>query len=61
MRKKGVFRYPEFIGIRVEKELLDALEKASEEEDRPIASIVRIAVKEWLEAREKKAAKNKTT
>ena len=59
MRKKGVFRYPGFIGVRVETELLEALEKASDEEDRPVASIVRIAVKEWLEAREKKPAKKK--
>ena len=60
MKKRGTVRYPEFIGMRLESELLQALEKAAEEEDRPVASIVRIAVKEWLESREKKAQRKKT-
>jgi len=59
MKKKGTVRYPEFIGMRLETELLQALEKAAEEEDRPVASIVRIAVKDWIDAREKKAARKK--
>lgn len=59
MKKKGTVRYPEFIGLRMETDLLQALEKAATEEDRPVASLVRIAVREWLEAREKKAAKKK--
>jgi hypothetical protein len=59
MKKKGTVRYPEFIGLRMETELLQALETAAKEEDRPVASLVRIAVREWLEAREKKSAKKK--
>lgn len=59
MKKKGTVRYPEFIGLRMETDLLQALEKAATEEDRPVASLVRIAVREWIEAREKKAAKKK--
>jgi hypothetical protein len=59
MKKKGTVRYPEFIGLRMEAELLQALGKAAVEEDRPLASLVRIAVREWLDAREKKAAKKK--
>jgi hypothetical protein len=59
MKKKGTVRYPEFIGLRMETDLLQALEKAATEEDRPVASLVRIAVREWIEAREKKSAKKK--
>jgi hypothetical protein len=59
MKKKGIVRYPEFIGLRMETDLLHALEAAAKEEDRPVASLVRIAVRDWIEAREKKVAKKK--
>ena len=54
MKKKGTIRYPEFIGLRMETDLLQALETAAKEEDRPVASLVRIAVREWIDAREAK-------
>lgn len=57
MKKKGTIRYPEFIGLRMETDLLQALEKAAQEEDRPVASLVRIAVRKWIESREKKGKK----
>ncbi len=57
MKKKGTVRYPEFTGLRMETELLQALEKAAIEVDRPVASLIRIAVREWLAAREKRGKK----
>lgn len=60
MKKKGDVRYPEFIGLRLEADLREALEKAAVEEDRPVASLVRIAVRDWLTAREKKSGKKKS-
>jgi hypothetical protein len=55
MKKRGVVRYSEFVGVRFEADILKALEKAAIEEDRAVASLVRIAVREWLTAREKKS------
>lgn len=61
MKQKGKVRYPNLISIRIEPELLKALDEWAEEEDRPVGSLVRVILREALEAREGKKGKKKPT
>jgi hypothetical protein len=61
MKKRGVLQYTEFIGVRLDKELLQNLVRISEVEDRPLASLIRIALREWIAAREKGTKKKPKT
>lgn len=47
------------ITFRVEPDILSAIEKEAEKEDRALAAMARILVKEALAAREKKKGKKK--
>lgn len=55
MKKKGVVRYPEFIALRLETDLRDALERIAEEEDRSVASLIRLVLRDWVSGRDKKS------
>jgi len=56
MKQKGKIRYPNLIAIRLEPELRDALERWSDEEDRPLGSLVRVILRQAIEAREAKGS-----
>lgn len=51
---KGVVRYPEFIALRLETDLRDALERIAEGEDRSVASLIRLVLRDWVSDRDKK-------
>ena len=48
------------VNVRLEPALIAAVEAAAEKEDRPVAAMARILIKEALEAREKKGKKKGT-
>ena len=48
------------VNVRLEPVLIAAVEAAAEKEDRPVAAMARILIKEALEAREKKGRKKGT-
>jgi len=54
VKKKGVVRYPEFIALRLETDLRDALERIAEGEDRSVASLIRLVLRDWVSDRGKK-------
>ncbi len=47
------------IGVRLEPELMAAVEKAAEEEDRPLAMMARILIREAITSRKKKGEKKR--
>ena len=48
------------VNVRLEPVLIAAVEAAAEKEDRPVAAMARILIKEALEAREAKKGKKKS-
>ena len=59
MGKRGVVRYPELIALRMEPEMRKALERVAEEEDRSVASLIRIVLRDWLNDRESDPSQKK--
>lgn len=53
-------KYSDLIAIRLEPELREALDKWAEEEDRSTGSLVRVILREAMEAREGKKPKKKS-
>lgn len=54
MEKKGKGKYTEFLAVRINPEMRDALERLAEQEERPAGMMARILLREAIEAREKK-------
>jgi hypothetical protein len=54
MEKKGKGKYTEFLAVRINPEMRDALERLAEHEERPAGMMARILLREAIEAREKK-------
>ncbi len=48
-----------FTGFRIDADLLEGLEMAAEQEDRPISYLIRQAIREWLERREGRKSERK--
>ena len=48
------------VNVRLEPVLIAAVEAAAEKEDRPVAAMARILIKEALEAREAKKGRKKS-
>ena len=59
MKRKGTIRYPKLVSIRIEPELLEELEKWADEEDRPVGSLVRVILRQAIEARGPKKGRKK--
>jgi len=59
MKKKGVVRYSELVALRLEPEMRKALERLAEEEDRSVASLIRIVLRDWMSAREVRSVPKK--
>jgi hypothetical protein len=59
MPKKGPLKYSELIAIRLEPELRVELDKWAEEEDRSTGSLIRVILRQAMEAREGKKPKKK--
>ncbi len=57
MKQKGKIRYPDLVSIRLEPELREELEKWSDEEDRPLGSLVRVILREAIEVRKAKGSR----
>ena len=54
MEKKGKVKYTEFLAVRINPELREALERLAEQEERPAGMMARILLREAITAREKK-------
>jgi hypothetical protein len=54
MEKKGKVKYTEFLAVRINPEMREALERLAEQEERPAGMMARILLREAMEAREKK-------
>ena len=61
MEKKGKGKYTEFLAVRINPEMRDALERLAEQEERPAGMMARILLREAIEAREKKEKGPKKT
>jgi hypothetical protein len=61
MPKKGPVKYSGLIAIRLEPELRAALDKWAEEEDRSTGSLIRVILRQAMEARGSKKGKKKPT
>jgi hypothetical protein len=57
MEKKGKVKYSEFLAVRINPEMREALERLAEQEERPAGMMARILLREAIEAREKKGKK----
>jgi len=59
MEKKGKVKFTEFLAVRINPELREALERLAEQEERPAGMMARILLREAIEAREKKGKGSK--
>jgi predicted transcriptional regulator len=53
-------KYPEYIAIRLETEMKKKLQEMADAEERTIGSMIRIVLREGLEARESKKWRKKS-
>ena len=61
MPKRGAVKYSDLIALRLEPELREALDQWAEEEDRSTGSLIRVILRQAMEAREGKKPKKKTS
>ena len=61
MKRKGTIRYPKIVSIRLEPDLLEELEAWADDEDRPMGSLVRVIIRDALDAKRAKKGKKKPT
>jgi len=54
MEKKGKVKYTEFLAVRINPELREALERLAEQEERPAGMMARILLREAIAVREKR-------
>ena len=61
MEKKDKVKYSEFLAVRINPEMREALERLAEQEERPAGMMARILLREAIEAREKKGKGSRRT
>ena len=54
MEKKGKVKYTEFLAVRINPELREALERLADQEERPAGMMARILLREAVAARKAK-------
>ena len=59
MEKKDKVKYSEFLAVRINPEMREALERLAEEEERPAGMMARILLREAIEVREAKGLPKK--
>jgi predicted DNA-binding protein len=59
MEKKDKVKYSEFLAVRINPEMREALERLAEQEERPAGMMARILLREAIEAREAKGLRKK--
>lgn len=57
MEKKDKVKYSEFLAVRINPEMREALERLAEQEERPAGMMARILLREAIEAREAKGSR----
>ena len=59
MEKKDKVKYSEFLAVRINPEMREALERLAKQEERPAGMMARILLREAIEAREAKGSRKK--
>ena len=57
--EKNKVKYSEFLAVRINPEMREALERLAEQEERPAGMMARILLREAIEAREAKGLRKK--
>ena len=57
--EKNKVKYSEFLAVRINPEMREALERLAEQEERPAGMMARILLREAIEAREAKGVRKK--